>query len=214
MCAQSSFTPKLALIPWSPSHLNSSTMGLSGAMAGTALPVAAAAPTSRRAGTRTAQPAVVVPMAVATPSKPPSFKMPKRSAVELFKEQSDFLRHPLMQVRPPGHLGATSHRCRGARRAAALLLAAPRQPPVLYLTTCLRTCKFPAGGGRPRCASARSHSAATHRTCASRGPRSVQFNLIGALFHSCSWEGRDAGLPCSLMLADLAGSPIRRPTTA
>eukprot|EP00959_Pyramimonas_sp_CCMP1952_P208829 4368275-Pyramimonas_sp.AAC.1 len=35
--------------------------------------------------------------AVATPSKPPvSFKA-KRSAVEIIKEESDFLRHPLME---------------------------------------------------------------------------------------------------------------------
>uniref|UniRef100_A0A061RZC5 assimilatory sulfite reductase (ferredoxin) n=1 Tax=Tetraselmis sp. GSL018 TaxID=582737 RepID=A0A061RZC5_9CHLO len=39
----------------------------------------------------------VCPVAVATPSKPPTFKLPKRSAVELIKQDSDFLRHPLME---------------------------------------------------------------------------------------------------------------------
>lgn len=34
---------------------------------------------------------------VATPSRPPSSRGPKRSKVELIKEKSDFLRHPLMQ---------------------------------------------------------------------------------------------------------------------
>lgn len=34
---------------------------------------------------------------VATPSKPPTSKEPKRSKVEIIKENSDFLRHPLMQ---------------------------------------------------------------------------------------------------------------------
>lgn len=44
---------------------------------------------------------------VATPSKPPTSNPPKRSAVELIKEKSDFLRHPLMQ----------GEGARGARRA-------------------------------------------------------------------------------------------------
>lgn len=35
--------------------------------------------------------------AVATPTSPPTSKAPKRSKVELIKEKSDFLRHPLMQ---------------------------------------------------------------------------------------------------------------------
>lgn len=34
---------------------------------------------------------------VATPSRPPTSNKPKRSKVELIKEKSDFLRHPLMQ---------------------------------------------------------------------------------------------------------------------
>jgi len=34
---------------------------------------------------------------VATPSRPPTSKPAKRSKVELIKEKSDFLRHPLMQ---------------------------------------------------------------------------------------------------------------------
>jgi sulfite reductase (ferredoxin) len=34
---------------------------------------------------------------VATPSKPPSARLAKRSKVEIIKEQSDYLRHPLMQ---------------------------------------------------------------------------------------------------------------------
>lgn len=35
---------------------------------------------------------------VATPSRPPASNKAKRSKVELIKEKSDFLRHPLMQV--------------------------------------------------------------------------------------------------------------------
>ena len=34
---------------------------------------------------------------VATPSKPPSSRLAKRSKVEIIKEKSDFLRHPLME---------------------------------------------------------------------------------------------------------------------
>jgi len=34
---------------------------------------------------------------VATPNKPPTSKPAKRSKVEIIKEKSDFLRHPLMQ---------------------------------------------------------------------------------------------------------------------
>jgi sulfite reductase (ferredoxin) len=34
---------------------------------------------------------------VATPARPPAAKLAKRSKVELIKEDSDFLRHPLMQ---------------------------------------------------------------------------------------------------------------------
>lgn len=34
---------------------------------------------------------------VATPTRPPTSKPAKRSKVELIKEESDFLRHPLMQ---------------------------------------------------------------------------------------------------------------------
>lgn len=36
---------------------------------------------------------------VATPSRPPASNKAKRSKVEIIKEKSDFLRHPLMQVR-------------------------------------------------------------------------------------------------------------------
>jgi sulfite reductase (ferredoxin) len=39
----------------------------------------------------------LAPTAVATPSRPPTARLPKRSKVELIKEKSDFLRHPLMQ---------------------------------------------------------------------------------------------------------------------
>lgn len=42
-----------------------------------------------------ARPAVTV--AVATPSRPPTANKPKRSKVEIIKENSDFLRHPLME---------------------------------------------------------------------------------------------------------------------
>ncbi|KAK9814405.1 hypothetical protein WJX72_005383 [[Myrmecia] bisecta] len=41
--------------------------------------------------------AVVRPSCVATPTKPPSAKVAKRSKVETLKEQSDYLRHPLME---------------------------------------------------------------------------------------------------------------------
>ena len=34
---------------------------------------------------------------VATPTRPPTSKLAKRSRVEIIKEDSDFLRHPLMQ---------------------------------------------------------------------------------------------------------------------
>lgn len=33
---------------------------------------------------------------VATPTKPPAYKLAKRSKVEIIKEESDYLRHPLM----------------------------------------------------------------------------------------------------------------------
>ena len=49
----------------------------------------------RQAGGRTPQ----VTTCVATPSKPPTTSPPKRSAVEIIKENSDFLRHPLMEGR-------------------------------------------------------------------------------------------------------------------
>jgi hypothetical protein len=35
---------------------------------------------------------------VATPSRPPTAKTAKRGDVEYIKENSDYLRHPLMQV--------------------------------------------------------------------------------------------------------------------
>lgn len=35
--------------------------------------------------------------AVATPSRPPASRAPKRSSVETIKQESDFLRHPLME---------------------------------------------------------------------------------------------------------------------
>lgn len=72
-------------------------MGLSGAMSGVAMPVAATNSFVANRGGRKQPVRRQAAVAVATPSKPPSFKMPKRSAVEIFKEQSDFLRHPLMQ---------------------------------------------------------------------------------------------------------------------
>jgi sulfite reductase (ferredoxin) len=34
---------------------------------------------------------------VATPSKPPASRLARRSAVEIIKEKSDYLRHPLME---------------------------------------------------------------------------------------------------------------------
>jgi sulfite reductase (ferredoxin) len=39
----------------------------------------------------------LVVMCVATPSKPPTSRQAKRSKVEIIKENSDYLRHPLMQ---------------------------------------------------------------------------------------------------------------------
>lgn len=50
-----------------------------------------------RAGSRGAQLPAARPQAVATPSKPPTLLPPKRSKVETIKEDSDYLRHPLMQ---------------------------------------------------------------------------------------------------------------------
>mmetsp|Transcript_22580 Transcript_22580/g.76794 ORF Transcript_22580/g.76794 Transcript_22580/m.76794 type:complete len:664 (-) Transcript_22580:201-2192(-) len=46
---------------------------------------------------RVARAAVVTPRAVATPSKPPTAMPAKRSKVELIKQGSDYLRHPLME---------------------------------------------------------------------------------------------------------------------
>ena len=56
---------------------------------------------------------------VATPSRPPASNKAKRSKVEIIKEGSDFLRHPLMQVRPaatgwPPGAGGCMHRRRQA----------------------------------------------------------------------------------------------------
>lgn len=60
----------------------------------------------RSSGCRSgARPAATV--AVATPARPPTAGKPKRSKVELIKEQSDFLRHPLMEelVTPEPNIG-------------------------------------------------------------------------------------------------------------
>ena len=63
--------------------------GLKGAFAGRSLScnTTAARPTK----------ATVKTSCVATPVKPPSTKLAKRSKVEIVKEKSDFLRHPLME---------------------------------------------------------------------------------------------------------------------
>lgn len=45
----------------------------------------------------TSRPGSSVTTCVATPTRPPTSKPAKRSKVELIKEKSDFLRHPLMQ---------------------------------------------------------------------------------------------------------------------
>lgn len=45
----------------------------------------------------TSRPGQLITTCVATPSRPPTAKPPKRSKVEVIKEKSDFLRHPLMQ---------------------------------------------------------------------------------------------------------------------
>lgn len=68
----------------------------SSSLRGTQLPRRALASSSsgRRAGRA---PPAVAPQAVATPSKPPTSAPPKRGKVELIKENSDYLRHPLMQ---------------------------------------------------------------------------------------------------------------------
>lgn len=63
--------------------------GLRGAFAGQAL-------SSSRVSARPTK-AVVQTSCVATPVKPPSTKLAKRSKVEIVKEKSDFLRHPLME---------------------------------------------------------------------------------------------------------------------
>jgi sulfite reductase (ferredoxin) len=58
---------------------------------------ATAVPVARPAGPPGGAPARAVTTCVATPTRPPTSKPPKRSKVELIKEKSDFLRHPLMQ---------------------------------------------------------------------------------------------------------------------
>ncbi|GAB4817544.1 hypothetical protein N2152v2_004590 [Parachlorella kessleri] len=55
--------------------------------------VASSTRVHRKAGGRNPH----VTTCVATPSKPPTTSPPKRSAVEIIKENSDFLRHPLME---------------------------------------------------------------------------------------------------------------------
>ena len=67
---------------------------------------------------------------VAVPSKPPTFRSAKRSKVEIIKEKSDYLRHPLMQVRT---LACVRRRAGDhAQRAAAprsFLSSSPHTPP-------------------------------------------------------------------------------------
>lgn len=63
---------------------------------GTQLP-SAPRQASSRSGLSASRSAPVRPQAVATPSKPPTSAPPKRSKVELIKETSDYLRHPLME---------------------------------------------------------------------------------------------------------------------
>lgn len=63
--------------------------GLRGAFAGQS--VACSRPAARQAQIR------VHTSCVATPVKPPATKLAKRSKVEIVKEQSDYLRHPLME---------------------------------------------------------------------------------------------------------------------
>merc|ERR1719218_576130 len=73
-------------------------MGLQGAMAGMAVPVPqGASQLARRPAGSCPRRVAVAPQAVATPSKPPAMKLPKRGAVEIIKQESDFLRHPLME---------------------------------------------------------------------------------------------------------------------
>lgn len=71
---------------------------------------------------------------VATPSRPPSSNSARRSKVEHIKEQSDFLRHPLMQVGPAA-VAAAAAACRrvrakrewGCRQFAALACSLARR---------------------------------------------------------------------------------------
>ena len=63
--------------------------GLKGAFAGQSLSCRQLAGRTPRLNLQTS--------CVATPVKPPSAKVAKRSKVEIVKEKSDFLRHPLME---------------------------------------------------------------------------------------------------------------------
>jgi hypothetical protein len=60
---------------------------------------------------------------VAVPSKPPTFRSAKRSKVEIIKEKSDYLRHPLMQVRCVGALSRA--RCASDCLPTVAVAAAP-----------------------------------------------------------------------------------------
>ncbi len=70
-------------------RVRSKMEGLKGAFAGQAMSCSrlSARPTKLKVQTS----------CVATPVKPPSTKLAKRSKVEIVKEKSDFLRHPLME---------------------------------------------------------------------------------------------------------------------
>lgn len=91
-----------------------------GALRGTAL---AQAGPSRQAGAAAQRGGLQV-TCVATPSKPPASNKAKRSKVELIKESSDFLRHPLMQAR-----GCRQPGCWAAAGAAAACQSGPHASP-------------------------------------------------------------------------------------
>lgn len=99
-----------------------------------ARPVAGAATQPRGASTVTC---------VATPSRPPASNKAKRSKVELIKEKSDFLRHPLMQVRRQG------------RRCQSLLLPEPAAAACCRSQPSTSGASLPALGAAAACPTSR-----------------------------------------------------------
>lgn len=89
VCIDCSWSPPLVTLFLEVSAAKSIMEGLRGAFAGQQL-------TSCRPAARQAQIRVQT-SCVATPTRPPATKLAKRSKVEIVKEQSDYLRHPLME---------------------------------------------------------------------------------------------------------------------